>query len=165
MADPRDSSIEDAYDDEDTAVGIDVVTALWAAGTTDELLVTDDVALSAEACVGVADMTEELPAAAEELLAPMITPAAVTVDEPTSAEDALDATDATVCKVVAALGGKTPAAAMLFVKDPAPHRQEQSHAPFERRVPVPCAIAPGDPTAGATAGRTSAYFLASQSWN
>jgi hypothetical protein len=39
-------------------------------------------------------------------------------------------------------------AAMLFIgNDPGPQRQMQSHAPFDKRVPVPVAIPPGDPTA------------------
>jgi hypothetical protein len=151
VVDPRDSSSEETSDDEDAA--LDVVTALCAAGMADDSIPTDDVALTAEACVGAEDALGGLTATSEELLAPTTTPAAVTVDEPAKADEAWEATEATVCKVVAALGGATPAAAMIFIKDSAPHRQEQSHEPSDATVPVPWAIAPGEPTAGAAARR------------
>jgi hypothetical protein len=151
VVDPRDSSSEETSDDEDAA--LDVVTALCAIGMADELMPTDDMTLAAEAGVGAEDALGALTATTEELLAPTTTPAAVTVDGPAWAEEAWEATEATVCKVVAALGGATPAAAMIFIKDPAPQGQEQSHEPSDATVPVPWAIAPGEPTSGAAARR------------
>lgn len=61
---------------------------------------------------------------------------------------------ATVCRVVAPIAGAWGAwaaagAAPPIGNDPAPHRHEHAHDPSAFRVPVPAAMAPGCPTAGA----------------
>ena len=58
---------------------------------------------------------------------------------------ACEAEVVTVCRVVAVAG--EIALMAPIPNDPSPQRHEQSHAPFERIVPVPAAIPPGLPTA------------------
>jgi hypothetical protein len=75
---------------------------------------------------------------------------------------------ATVCRVVAPTAGACGAwagawaaagAAPLIGNDPVPQRHEHPHVPSAFRVPIPAAMAPGWPTAGAAglaAGATPA---------
>lgn len=119
-----------------------------------------DVGAALDAAVSDDEDDEEL-AAAEEVTALCATGAALELsinDDTAALETVLDTaadeagdTEATVCKVVAAIEAGLAAAAALFGNDPSPQRHEQSQDPSELVVPLPLAKAPGEPTAGAAA--------------
>ena len=115
-------------------VAADDVTALEVAGAALELEVDEDAVLETTA----GDTALEI--ASDD----------ITLD--TATDEAWN-TEATVCNVVAEIGTEFAAAAALLGKDPSPQRHEHAQEPSAFVVPVPLAMAPGDPTAGAAARR------------
>jgi hypothetical protein len=154
VAGARDSSSVDARveDVSATAVGdeaADVGAALDVAEEMDEELVADDDVTTLEVAGAALELEIDEDAVLE--IAADDTALDTASDDTTldiAADEAWD-TEATVCNVVAEFG----AAAALLGNDPSPQRHEQAQEPSAFVVPVPLAMAPGDPTAGAAARR------------
>jgi hypothetical protein len=131
--------------------GADVGAALDAADEMDEeLVVAEEV--TALCAVGAALEPELEDGAALETDADVST----VLDD--AADEAWD-TEATVCNVVAEIEAEFAPAAALFGNDPSPQRHEQAQEPSGLVVPVPLAIAPGDPTAGAAAKKVVSQMI------
>lgn len=144
----RDNSSEDAPE-------VDVAALLVAAIDSSR-----DEAADVGATLDAAVVDEELEETEEDVTALCAAGAMLelAIDEDATALDTVtldtatdEACEATVCKVVAAIDAAGLAAPALFGNDPSPQRHEHAQEPSGFKVPVPFAIAPGEPTAGAAA--------------
>ena len=151
VSEGSDSSRLDAAE-EDVAAG---ATESWSEDAAEEdvasvvLALVDGETVDDGAALDVVEETdEELGAGGVTALCTAGTTLELVIGDDAALETGADET--TVCKVVAGTAAGLAAVA-LFGNDPSPQRHEHAQEPSALRVPVPFAMAPGEPTAGCAA--------------